>query len=117
MCRRARSCWSERPPTRPHHTPHVSFGCICGQCGSKFVVVNRTSYGCAGHKNGRLCQNNLLVRRDLAEELLLAGIRDELLTPEIEVEARRRIAKKLAERAAPNPASKRRAELQAMAGG
>jgi site-specific DNA recombinase len=86
---------------------------VCGQCGSKFVVVNRTSYGCAGHINGRLCQNNLLVRRDCAEDLLLAGIRDELLTPEIEVEARSRIAKKLVERVIPNPASRRRVELQA----
>jgi hypothetical protein len=57
---------------------------VCGQCGSKFVVVSRTSYGCAGHVNGRLCQNNLLARRDPAEDLLLSGIRDDLLTAEID---------------------------------
>jgi len=109
--RRGISLQSARPPGGA--TKYLLSGLlVCGECGSKFVVVNRTSYGCSGHTNGRLCSNNLLVRRDVAETLLLAGIRDDLLTPCIEIEARRRIAKKLAERTKPNTESVRRIELQ-----
>jgi site-specific DNA recombinase len=73
----------------------------CGECGSKFIIVNRTSYGCGGYLNGKLCSNGLIVKRSLAEQLLLAGIRADLLTPEVEAEVRQRFAKKIAERPAP----------------
>jgi len=67
------------------------------ECGSKFIIVNRTSYGCAGHINGKLCGSRSLVKRTLAENLLLAGIREDLLTPEIETVVGKRLAKALAE--------------------
>ena len=88
----------------------------CGECGSKFIIVNRTSYGCGGYLSGRLCSNKLTVRRELAEDLLLAGIREDLLTPEVEAEVRRRIVRKVRERRVPNTAHTRRAQLQAEIG-
>ena len=84
----------------------------CGECGSKFIIMNRTSYGCAGHVNGKLCGNGLLVKRALAEELLLAGIRNDLLTPEIEAEVRRRFAQRIAHKKRPEKTRARRVELQ-----
>ncbi len=69
----------------------------CVRCSRPLApLIPLSSYVC------KLCRNGLLVRRSLAEELLLAGIRDDLLTPEIE--------KRLADR--PKPTHNRRDTLR-----
>lgn len=72
----------------------------CGACGSNFVMVSQTHYGCASYTNGgkNLCGNDLRVPRRLAEEKLLEGIRTELFTPEAIELFRRETIRLLAER-------------------
>lgn len=54
----------------------------CGQCGSNYTVVGKSYYGCAKHKERgpHACSNNISVRKDIAEGILLRGIREELLS-------------------------------------
>jgi site-specific DNA recombinase len=64
---------------------HLLSGIIqCGVCGSNYVMVNADSYGCSGHKDkGKsFCPNSKQVRRDVAEDVLLSEIRDEMLSEE-----------------------------------
>lgn len=64
------------------HRPNQKFpwsGILkCGECGSHFIIVNQTSYGCAARKNGGIdaCGNALLVPRRLVEEKLFAAVAD-----------------------------------------
>ena len=56
----------------------------CGECGASFSMRNQTKYGCGSHANGskHACSNALYVRRDLVEQRLLEGIKQDLFTPE-----------------------------------
>ena len=66
----------------------------CGECGGAYVVQGREHYGCAAHKNrgASVCSNSLKVKRSTIEQILLAGIKDALLSEEayrvFEAEAR-----------------------------
>jgi len=55
---------------------------ICGECGSRFVVADARSYGCAGHLNRGACKNTLRVRRDIVEPRCLDGLKKALSTPQ-----------------------------------
>lgn len=54
----------------------------CGLCGGAYIITGRTTYGCATHKDRgpAACANNLKVRRATIESVLLAGIKDSLLS-------------------------------------
>ena len=54
----------------------------CGVCGGAYVIVDRKNYGCAAHKDGgpSACPNSLKVQRATIEHVLLAGVKDVLLT-------------------------------------
>jgi site-specific DNA recombinase len=54
----------------------------CGECGGAYVVQGRDHYGCAAHKNrgSSVCSNGLMVRRSTIEQVLLAGIKESLLS-------------------------------------
>jgi site-specific DNA recombinase len=56
----------------------------CGVCGSNYIVVNRTSYGCSQHKNhgAPVCPNGLRIKRTTIEQDLLQSIKKELLSEE-----------------------------------
>ena len=56
----------------------------CGCCSGNMVMVNKTKYGCATHKErgDEACGNATLVRRDVVESRLLSGIKKSLLTDE-----------------------------------
>ena len=56
----------------------------CSVCGGPMVSVNLHCYGCSRHKDrgAAVCDNSLRVRRDLADRLLLDGVRQELLSEE-----------------------------------
>lgn len=96
------------------HGPRYLFSGLmrCEVCGSSFVMKDKFSYQCAGFVNGRICGNNLRVRRDVLEDRLLAGIRSELLTDESVERFKRSLRRALARRPA-DPAATRRKELQA----
>ena len=58
----------------------------CGVCGAKMVIYGGSTrrYGCGTFRGGGVhaCSNSLSVRQDLAEELILAPIVDDLLSPQ-----------------------------------
>ena len=56
----------------------------CGECGANFAMISYYQYGCGSHKNGgkHACSNGLRVSRKVVEAALLAGIKEQLFTPE-----------------------------------
>lgn len=63
----------------------------CRVCGAHYVIADSRSYACSGHWNGGACSNQIRVRRDAIERVLLDPIRSELLSPE----RRQRMAKEM----------------------
>ncbi|NYZ14888.1 hypothetical protein HL658_20270, partial [Azospirillum sp. RWY-5-1] len=51
----------------------------CGECGSPYVIVNGSQYGCNRSKG--TCANDLRARRDEIEGRLLEGLRHRLMQP------------------------------------
>ena len=58
----------------------------CGACGGGYVLVGKTHYGCANHRNRGTCDNRLTIRREVLEETVLAGLRENLLHPDLVAE-------------------------------
>ncbi len=56
---------------------------FCGVCGAHYVIDSATHYSCAAFRDGRGCKNDIRVRRDLAEQVIIGPIKDELLAPEM----------------------------------
>jgi len=55
----------------------------CGACGGGYTLVGRIHYGCANSRNRGTCDNRLTIRRDVLEETVLSGLRDNLLHPDL----------------------------------
>jgi site-specific DNA recombinase len=57
----------------------------CAHCGSSFAIAGRDVYACSGYTSsgGTLCTNDALLRRHAAETEVLAGIKRQMLSPEI----------------------------------
>jgi site-specific DNA recombinase len=54
-----------------------------GRCGANYTIANATSYGCASYVNGRACDNDAFIRRDVVEAGALEGIKRDLNSPGI----------------------------------
>ncbi|MBP4050892.1 zinc ribbon domain-containing protein [Chromobacterium violaceum] len=56
----------------------------CAECGSNYVIVDRSRYGCARHKDrgAAACSNSLKVERHRMERTVLQTLKKRLLTPE-----------------------------------
>ena len=56
----------------------------CGSCGGSYIIVDKHRYGCAMHRDrgAAACPNALKVPRERVEELLLQGIKRDLLSDE-----------------------------------
>ena len=65
--------------------------CACGMCDASFVLRNREYYACASHWNGNACKNDIKVPRVLVQQILLAGIREDLADPAVIEEVERRV--------------------------
>jgi hypothetical protein len=55
----------------------------CEVCGSYLVMDNQRAYICSGYVNGRICTNNVRVRRDVLESRLTESIQRDLLRDEV----------------------------------
>ena len=75
---------------------------VCGECGSRFVARNQSSYQCASRAYGgaSACANGILVKRDLAEASVIDFISRELLSDEAVEIAKRAYKEALKERLA-----------------
>ena len=54
----------------------------CAECGSGYVKISQSHFGCASARNKGTCDNRKAVRRDLLEETVLRGLQDRLMTEE-----------------------------------
>ena len=52
---------------------------VCGACGGAYTLVGARHYGCANVCNRGTCSNRLTIRRDVLEETVLRGLKDNLL--------------------------------------
>ena len=85
---------------------------VCAECGARFTLVNRRSYGCASYVNGRACSNGRTVRREIVEDRLLADVRASLSSDEVLAEIERKVRKAITAGATVKPDLKRVADLK-----
>lgn len=88
----------------------------CGCCGGAYIVVDRYRYGCATNKDrgDAACTNTLKVSRKVVEQVLLAGIKAELLS-EAAYKAFEEEARRLLKEAQPDPSEAKRMAARAKA--
>lgn len=89
-----------------------SMECAC--CGAAIVKVGGKSggyYGCLGAKKGA-CDNKLIVRRTVAEKVILGAVRDKLATPEDIYYVFKRVEQKVREMGSEVPATIRQKEAE-----
>jgi site-specific DNA recombinase len=55
----------------------------CGECGSSYVKISATLFGCAAARNRGTCGNRLNIRLDALEAMILDGLRSQLMTPDL----------------------------------
>jgi site-specific DNA recombinase len=55
----------------------------CGECGSSYVKIGATLFGCAAARNRGTCGNRLNIRLDTLEAIILDGLRSQLMTPDL----------------------------------
>jgi site-specific DNA recombinase len=86
----------------------------CGCCGGAYVVIDRYRYGCAMNRDRgeSACANNQRIARATVEQVLLAGIKAELLS-EAAYKAFEEEARRLLKEHQPDPADARRAAQKA----
>lgn len=72
---------------------------VCGRCGAPYVLKTGGYYGCASNidRDGAICPNTQLVRRDVIEATALETLRTRLLHPSEVEEFVRLVNSKLAE--------------------
>lgn len=69
----------------------------CGVCGGAVTAVNRRLYGCVAHKDRGTCVG-VYAPRGQTEARLLAGVRDELLSPSALAQVQTEVRRLMAER-------------------
>jgi site-specific DNA recombinase len=55
----------------------------CGECGSSYVKISANLFGCAAARNRGTCNNRLNIRLDILEGIILDGLRNRLMAPEL----------------------------------
>ena len=55
----------------------------CGCCGSGYIMISDSRYGCAAARNSGTCTNRKTIRRVDVEARVLAGLKDNLLHPDM----------------------------------
>lgn len=71
-------------PERARRVKYLFSGMlVCGCCGGGYTLVGKTQYGCATRRNKGTCDNRLTIKRETLEETVLAGLKDQLLHPDL----------------------------------
>src|SRR5690606_7514371 len=65
---------------------------ICGCCGGSYAKRGQDRYACTNHVLGNGCDNARTVGRKALETRVLTGLRDHMMTPDMEAEAMRAYA-------------------------
>src|SRR5260370_10576605 len=76
--------------TRGAHARYLFSGLLtCGECGAKMVIVSGSGlrgyakYGCPSHRYRGTCANGLMIRYEILEQQMLAGLEARVLKPEM----------------------------------
>jgi len=81
------SVLGERGHVRPEHARRPTYllsGLIkCGGCGGGFSMVSEKHYGCSNARNRGTCGILQVIRRDVLEASVLAGLKQHLMAPEL----------------------------------
>jgi hypothetical protein len=71
-------------PERAKRPQYLLSGLLkCGTCFGGYTLVGRSIYGCANARNRGTCNNRLTIERDKLESLVLEGLKDHLLHPDL----------------------------------
>jgi len=77
-------------PPRAMTSPYLFSGLLkCGECGANLIIATgggthrHKKYACSRRFNRGGCENDLYIRRDDLEELLLGKLQSEILKPEV----------------------------------
>jgi site-specific DNA recombinase len=55
----------------------------CGACRSSYVKISANLFGCAAARNRGTCSNRLNIRLDTLEQMILDGLRHQLMAPDL----------------------------------
>ncbi|WP_071795131.1 recombinase family protein, partial [Natronohydrobacter thiooxidans] len=55
----------------------------CGCCGSNYIMISATRYGCSAARNKGTCNNRKTILRKDLETRILSGLRDKLMHPDL----------------------------------
>jgi site-specific DNA recombinase len=55
----------------------------CGCCGSNYIMISDSRYGCAAARNSGTCTNRKTIKRSDVEARVLAGLKEQLLHPDL----------------------------------
>jgi site-specific DNA recombinase len=55
----------------------------CQECGSRYVAVGRDYLACSAARSSGTCSNRQSIRRIVLERLILDGLRERLMSPEL----------------------------------
>jgi len=70
-------------PQRVMRAKHLLSGLLkCACCGSNFILIGPTHYACATNKNKGTCENRLSIRKDELEQMVLDGLKNNLMHPD-----------------------------------
>ena len=73
-----RAFWAQ---TRPKYL--LSGLLRCGACGGAYTKINANLFGCAAARNKGTCNNRVNIRRDAIEKIVLDGLKQRLMDPEL----------------------------------
>jgi site-specific DNA recombinase len=73
-----RAFWAQ---TRPKYL--LSGLLRCGACGGAYTKINANLFGCATARNKGTCNNRVNIRRDAIEQIVLKGLKQRLMDPEL----------------------------------
>ncbi len=69
---------------RRHRNQYFLSGLIkCGSCNSNFIIVGKDKYGCATRRTKGTCSNSHVLKRQDIEALVLDGLKEKLIEPEL----------------------------------
>ena len=54
----------------------------CGVCGGGYSKISQQHYGCSTARNKGTCDNMLTIRRDIVEETVLSGLKEQMMQPD-----------------------------------
>lgn len=69
---------------RGHRPRYLLSGFLtCGCCGSGYIMISDSRYGCAAARNSGTCTNRKTIKRADVETRVLSGLKDKLLHPDL----------------------------------